>query len=139
MFARVMGVLIFMIGLNYFTNAMTLYGVNTNVLSAFTSSKPATAHMPVARIANGVQEIRMAVESTGYSPEVFTIKQGVPTKWLIDAKNAFGCTTVLVSPKLAVQKTLEKGENTIEFTPKEKGTIPFSCGMGMIRGSIEVI
>jgi len=32
----------------------------------------------------------------------------------------------------------KKGENTIEFTPTEAGTIPWSCLMGMIQGSFIV-
>ena len=33
---------------------------------------------------------------------------------------------------------LEKGKNVLEFTPTKKGTIPFSCSMGMYRGKIIV-
>jgi plastocyanin domain-containing protein len=31
------------------------------------------------------------------------------------------------------------GENIIEFTPEKTGTIPYSCWMGMIGSSIEVV
>lgn len=34
--------------------------------------------------------------------------------------------------------TFEEGENLIEFTPTEAGTVSYTCWMGMIHGSIFV-
>ncbi|MEK7073994.1 MAG: cupredoxin domain-containing protein, partial [Patescibacteria group bacterium] len=38
-----------------------------------------------------------------------------------------------------IRKGLELGENIFEFTPKETGTIRFSCIMGMYTGSFNVV
>jgi plastocyanin domain-containing protein len=81
----------------------------------------------------------MAVTTSGYQPSTLTVKVGVPVRWEIDGQNVGGCTRDIVVPSLHIEKTLTKGQNLIAFTPTKTGTIPFSCGMGMVRGSINVI
>ena len=136
-FVKIMGVLVFMIGAYYFTNFLNLYGVNMNVLSAFSTSNTATAN--IAATNNGVQEISMTVNASGYTPNQFTVKQGEKVRMVINGKNVLGCQSTLRIPKMDIVKTLSAGNNVIEFTPQEKGTIPFSCIMGMFTGKIEVI
>ena len=131
-FMKVVGVLVFVIGLSYFGNFMSLYGIQIN---PFSSSQVAST---TARTQNGYQIVQMTVNRDGYSPNVFTIKKGIPTKWIINGENVFGCQGYLIAPKLGVQKTLTSGENIIEFTVEEEGIINFSCGMGMYRGRFEV-
>ncbi|KKQ40096.1 MAG: Heavy metal transport/detoxification protein [Candidatus Moranbacteria bacterium GW2011_GWC2_37_73] len=77
--------------------------------------------------------------ASGYSPNKFTIKKGVPVKWVIDAQAPYSCASSLVVSSLKIQKTLKAGENVIEFTPKETGKIPFSCSMGMYTGAFTVV
>ncbi len=88
---------------------------------------------------NGVQVVRMKEISSGYSPNKFTIKKGVPVKWVIDAQAPNSCASSLVVSSLNIRKTLKAGENIIEFTPKEAGKIPFSCAMGMYTGVFTVV
>ena len=81
----------------------------------------------------------MVQKSNGYSPNSFTIKKGVPVKWIITSQDANTCAASLVVPKLGIKKMLTAGKNTIEFTPNEVGTIRFSCSMGMFTGSFNVV
>jgi uncharacterized protein len=86
------------------------------------------------------QTIRMTVTSSGYEPSKLTVKAGIPVRWEIDGQDVGGCTSGIVVPSLHIQKNLTQGENLITFTPPSKpGTIPFSCSMGMVRGTITVI
>ena len=85
------------------------------------------------------QEIRMAVSPTEYQPSTLTVKAGQPVRWIVDGTNAQGCTRYLLAQKVGISKSLTKGENIIEFTPTEKGTVPFQCSMGMVRGTINVV
>lgn len=85
------------------------------------------------------QTIRMTVTATGYKPESLTVKVGIPVDWEIDGESVGGCTSEIVVPSLKIQKTLIRGTNLISFTPTNIGNIPFSCGMGMVRGVIRVI
>lgn len=86
------------------------------------------------------QTALMSVRNYGYVPNRFTLRAGVPTRWLIESQNAGGCLGVLQAPTLGIPPTiLRKGENQIAFTPQQPGTHAFSCSMGMFRGVITVI
>ncbi|MCB9802971.1 sulfite exporter TauE/SafE family protein [Candidatus Nomurabacteria bacterium] len=80
------------------------------------------------------QVIKMGIDYSGYNPSVFYLKKDVPVKWIIDGTQASGCTNQIIVPDLGIQKSLTKGDNIIEFTPKKTGKINFSCWMGMVRG-----
>jgi len=108
-------------------------------LSNFLPKKQTVANKTNIQIENGVQVVRMDVDSSGYSPSFFTVKKGIPVRWLINGKNVYGCQAAFIVPALGIQKTLEPGENVIKFTANKIGTIGFSCSMGMYRGEIEVI
>lgn len=136
-FMKTMGVVVFIVGFFYFSNFMSLYGIDINPLASEGNYGGITAP-----IRNGAQIINMKVVASGYSPNSFTIKKGVPVKWNISGENVFGCQAYFVVPSLGIQKVIEPGNsvnNNIEFTPEETGVINFSCGMGMYRGQITVI
>ncbi|MDP2656043.1 MAG: sulfite exporter TauE/SafE family protein [bacterium] len=85
-----------------------------------------------------VQEVRMTQGGGGYSPNSFIVEKGRPVKWIINSTSPFSCASSIVMPKYGIRKSLKSGENVIMFTPTETGTIPFSCSMGMYRGSFTV-
>ena len=84
------------------------------------------------------QVIQMAVDYSGFNPSTLRVKQGTPVRWVIDGQQVSGCTNRIVSKAFGINKPLVKGENIVTFTPSEKGTFQFSCGMGMVRGKIIV-
>ncbi|MEI8230911.1 MAG: sulfite exporter TauE/SafE family protein [Candidatus Peregrinibacteria bacterium] len=86
-----------------------------------------------------VQEVSMAVTSYGYQPSDLTITAGTPVRFHVDGTNARGCTQGFTIPSLGIQKVLAAGDNVFEFTPTSPGRIPFSCSMGMVRGSFTVL
>src|SRR3989344_1409081 len=90
-------------------------------------------------ISGEVQEVRMTQGGLGYSPNQFTVEKGKKVKWIITSTNAFTCASSIVMPKYGIDKSLEKGENVIEFVPTEVGEVPFSCSMGMYRGKFTVV
>jgi hypothetical protein len=132
-FMKIVAVGVLILGLYYASNFLSIYGVN------FGFNKINKGTNQDVKTENGKQIINMAVVSNGYVPNYFTIKKGVPVKWVIDGKNVFGCQGYFVVPSLNISKALNEGENIFEFTPKDLGFINFSCGMGMYRGRIEVI
>lgn len=85
------------------------------------------------------QEISMTVDANGFTPNVFTLKRGVPARWTITATGLTGCNNRIIVPGLSMEKKLTYGKNVIEFTPTETGVIKFSCWMGMIRGKFNVV
>lgn len=87
---------------------------------------------------NGVQEVNMNVDGSGYHPNSFVIKKGIPVKWNVNVQQLTGCNSELIFNQYGINKNLKQGLNVIEFTPDKVGTLQFSCGMGMIRGSFIV-
>ena len=85
-----------------------------------------------------VQEITMEVSATGYSPNTFTLKQGVPVRWNIEVTELTGCNEELLLQDYGIDVNLKEGKNQIEFTPEKTGIIRWSCGMNMLRGSFLV-
>lgn len=86
-----------------------------------------------------VQEIKSEMDSYSY-PEI-TVTKGVPVRWTItvDEADLNFCNNKISIPGLGITKSLEVGENVIEFTPTESGMIPYSCWMGMIQSKITVV
>ena len=85
------------------------------------------------------QVVRMTVAYGTFSPNRFVIRRGIPVRWEVKGLDISGCASTLIAPTLGLRQDLILGSNTISFTPKEKGEIPFSCSMGMIRGSFTVV
>lgn len=85
------------------------------------------------------QVIRITQKADGYFPNHLTVKKGRPVKLIIDSEESYSCASSFSMPKMGIRKTLQAGENVFEFVPEKSGDIPFSCSMGMYRGTIEVI
>ena len=108
----------------------------SDIYDIYVPSNPKTD--PNVTLENGIQVVRMIENNRGYIPNSFTIKKDIPVKWIIDAQNVYSCASSIVSRDLKLSKTLESGENIINFTPQKTGTISFSCSMGMYRGVFTV-
>jgi plastocyanin domain-containing protein len=83
----------------------------------------------------------MNASTSGYSPNHFTIKAGVPVQWNITAGNAIGCASAIVARNLysGIVYLTPNTVTTKEFTASVPGTYTFSCSMGMYTGSFEVV
>jgi len=89
-------------------------------------------------VSDGVQVVKMTQTSYGYEPNQFTIKKGVPVKWIITSQDANSCASSIYMPQMGVRQFLNPGENIVEFTPTDSGELRFSCSMGMYRGVFNV-
>ena len=133
-FLKVMGVLVFFVGISYFFNFLNLFGLN--YFDRFFNKNEVDVEN--VKIVNGKQVIEMTVDSSGYSPNMLVVKKDKPVKWILYGKNVLGCQGYFVVPFLGISQALKEGENIFEFDPKDFSEIPFSCGMGMYRGKIVV-
>lgn len=137
-FFKFAGVLVVILAFFNIANGYNLTGWQAG--EAFGSANSAaTINDPNVKLTDGVQVVSMVEKSSGYSPNKFTIKKGVPVRWEIDAQAPNSCASSLVASKINVRKTLIAGKNVIEFTPTETGSIPFSCAMGMYTGVFNVV
>ncbi|VVB84656.1 putative copper-exporting P-type ATPase A [uncultured archaeon] len=137
------GVIVIVLGLFMLNNGLVLtgsgYDLKAMVGTAFASENiDNPSQQQDAEVSNDYQVIRMEVNRYGFEPDTFVLKKGVPVKWIIDGKELTGCNSAIQVPKLGLKFRIRSGEQTIEFTPKEAGTIRWSCWMGMIPGSFIV-
>lgn len=89
-------------------------------------------------IIDGRQFVTMEASVFGYNPEVITVRKGYPVDWEIYGGTNLGCASTLVMGAFNVQSMIRPGENKITFTPTKTGTFPFSCSMGMVKGTMIV-
>ena len=93
-------------------------------------------------IVEGKQVIKMTASGSQDSPNYFKVRAGVPVRWEITAdKSAGGCNSSIISSSLfSGAIDLTPGQVSVkEFTPEKAGKFRFSCQMGMISGTIEVV
>ncbi len=86
-----------------------------------------------------VQVVQLSASGINYSPAVITVRQNQPVRLVADVQTLQGCLRSFVIPAFNVRKVFTEADNTLEFTPTQKGSFPFSCSMGMGRGTINVI
>ncbi|MEI7512107.1 MAG: sulfite exporter TauE/SafE family protein [Candidatus Uhrbacteria bacterium] len=130
-FYAIVGLAVFLFGLFNVNNSLALLGfIPSSVSTPNTSTS--------GEVTEGVQIIRMAQKNAGYSPNSFTIKKGIPVKWIITSESPYSCAASISMPAMNIQQSLKAGENIIQFTPTKIGRLPFSCAMGMYRGEFTV-
>jgi plastocyanin domain-containing protein len=90
----------------------------------------------IARVgAGGLQRIRIEVKG-GYSPAVIRVRAGLPVRLDFHRDETNTCTEEVVIPDFGIRSYLPAHRTTpVSFTPAE-GTYEFTCGMGMVRGTI---
>jgi len=144
-FLKFSGVMVLIIGLSNIGNGLALVGINGSALSNIFQESGANIAQAsdgnLPPIENGKQIVNMKVEGYTYSPNRFTVRQGVPVEWRIDGKAAQGCGRVLVMPSLGITEFMPSDSiKTVTFTPKDVGTYSFNCTMGMMTpGSAFVV
>ncbi len=86
----------------------------------------------------GVQEVQIKVKG-GYDPDVIVVKKDKPVRLKFNRQESSICSEMVIFDKISQSAKLPEGETvTIDFTPHERGEIPFQCQMGMLRGKVIV-
>ncbi|MBQ8490188.1 MAG: sulfite exporter TauE/SafE family protein [Pseudobutyrivibrio sp.] len=141
----VSAVLIFVIGINMISNGLSLSGIAVPQTTQVADNSEAASventeqEEVVSESSEGIQRVQSQVDYSYYEP--ITVKAGVPVEWTIVVPEGklTGCNSQIIVPEFGLQIPLQEGENIVEFTPAETGTIPFTCWMGMIRSQINVV
>lgn len=131
-------VLVVVLGVFMFSNGMSLSGHQLTLPTTGFTESGTEGSAVSAEIIDGVQIVTTTLSANGYDP--ISVKAGIPVRWNIqaDAENITGCNNTILIPAYNIEKPLKPGDNIIEFTPAESGTVPFSCWMGMINSQIFV-
>ena len=140
---RVGSVLVVVLGLAMLSQGVSLSGINmyrTGTESAGIESED-TEELNVAKIsASGDMQYVNSELDFGTYPEI-TVYSGIPVKWTINVPEEVinGCNYKMVISTYGITHEFTPGENVIEFTPGESGTVQYTCWMGMINGKINII
>lgn len=138
-FFRFVGLAVAVLALFNISNGYNLTGWNLGVNRASANTIENAATNRNIKTENGLQIVRMDQLVGGYSPNSFTIKQGIPTRWIINSKAPNSCAASIISTQLGIKRLLQAGENTIDFVPKISGRVKFSCSMGMYVGYFNIL
>ena len=138
---KMSGVLVIILGIIMGNRGLALAGVGIpnfmDIRENSVMSSSSESDMGKAILKDGIQEITMTVDGSGFTPNQFYVKKDVPVRWIIKGDAINPCNNAIAIPALNQEHTIKSGENIIEFTPGGKD-INFSCWMGMIKGSIKV-
>ena len=86
----------------------------------------------------GVQEVAITVKG-GYSPDVIEVERGKPVQLSFYRDEENSCSEELLMPDFNIRRDLPAFKTTlVELLPTAAGTFTFTCGMGMLRGSLVV-
>ena len=86
----------------------------------------------------GVQEVAITVKG-GYSPDIIEVEKGKPVQLSFYRDEESSCSEELLLPDFSIRRDLPAFKTTlVELLPEKAGTFPFTCGMGMLRGSLVV-
>ncbi|MFP5379256.1 MAG: cupredoxin domain-containing protein [Vicinamibacteria bacterium] len=97
-----------------------------------------TAPAVRAAEAGGAQALTVTVAG-GYSPAVVEVERGRPVRLTFDRREDNPCSEEVVLGAWGLRRFLPAHQaTTVEFTPAEAGRFEYTCGMGMLRGTIVV-
>lgn len=91
----------------------------------------------VANNGGEVQKVVIGMKNYNYYPNTIKVKAGQPVSITLD-ESVYGCFRGFVIRDLGVSAISRTPSQTIDFTPKKKGTFRFACSMGMGTGTIIV-
>ncbi len=106
-------------------------------------TRPTTADRPgdLPPLVDGKQLVRMTASASSYEPRTFKVQVGVPVRLEITDVGTSGCTNAIVFPAFFPERIkLTRGQTTIkEFIPQKVGVFKYSCWMGMVTGTVQVV
>jgi plastocyanin domain-containing protein len=103
-----------------------------------TASQPQEAVQVTAAGAKpAAAPIAITVDGAGYHPPSVNAPAGKPTALVFTRTSDEGCGQQLVFPSLNIRKDLPLNKPVrVEFTMPASGSVAFTCGMAMYRGSV---
>jgi uncharacterized protein len=134
---KISAVIVLILGLIMLNRGLTLAGSNYSY-DAIKSKMVGSSGASLVETVDGFQEVDMSMDTQGYHPNSFVIKNNVPVKWNINVTELIPCNNEIIMNAYNIDIKLKQGLNVIEFTPSGDGIITFSCGMGMLHGSFLV-
>lgn len=142
LFLKTAGVLVLFFALFNLNAQFNVLGwPSLNNLNFKTNNQAQASEDGFPPVISGKQVIKMEASAAGYFPNYFKVKEGIPVRWEIQDTGTSGCTNKVIGKSLFLgQIDLTVGKTSVkEFQPPPAGKYKFSCWMGMVVGTIEVV
>ena len=133
---RTSSVLVVVLGLAMLTQGAALAGILPSAKTSVSIAVPGTA---IVSAEGDFQYVESALDFGSY-PNI-TVYANVPVKWTVHVPEEVinGCNYKMLIPTYDIEHEFTPGDNVIEFTPTTTGSVNYTCWMGMINGTINVI
>ena len=141
-FSMIAGLLVLFFAAFNINSQLSVLGVsNVNDLISPPSAQTAQATGELPPMVNGKQVVKINASSSGYTPNRIRMRANTPTRWEVTSNNISGCTNAIMSRSLFEgQIDLVDGTTSVkEFTSPKPGLYKFSCWMGMVSGTVEIV
>jgi plastocyanin domain-containing protein len=123
---------------------LTLGGLFGIIVAASACDKPATAVVkaqapaaPPSALQASTGTIAISVDATGYHPDSAHAPAGRAVRLVFTRTTDEGCGQQLVFPALGIRKDLPLNQSVdVDITMPASGSVAFTCGMNMFRGSV---
>jgi sulfite exporter TauE/SafE/copper chaperone CopZ len=131
---KMSGVLVVVLGVAMFNRGFDysfIYNLNKSSINL--------GNITAAVVKDGYQEVAVRFEDGRYKPIV--VQKGIPVKWTIEILQGDlnGCNNEIIVSAFDIDKSLDYGDNLVEFTPKKAGTFKYTCWMHMLSNYIYVV
>ena len=138
----VLAVVVVAFGVTYLNRGAMLLGSSFTLQNAaaavFSTKTPVTA-IPQFTAADGVVEVRLAIENTRFVPAIITLPADTPVRLIVERREANPCSDQLAVPQIGVRADLAPDAVTVVDLPAAAaGTYTLTCGMGMMSGQLRI-
>ena len=97
-----------------------------------------TEGMRAVLTAAGYQE-QMILVKGGYTPDTVIVERGKPVRLVFQREETSACSEQVIFADFNKAAQLPEGKSVaVELMPNERGAYPFTCQMGMLRGTLVV-
>ncbi len=110
----------------------------TNTDTPLPNAAPVTDSDIFVSKSNGIEEVKIHVNATGYTPRMIVLKKNTRARFTFIVDQLSGCNTFVVFPEYRGGLDLSKGQTQ---TPELNITQDFHirCGMGMLNATVKVV
>ena len=91
-------------------------------------------------VQNGVRVVELTVTGNGFEPSKVKVRKGEKVRLVVTRKTQRTCATEIVIKDAGINTPLPLDKAVaVEFTPTKTGELRYTCGMGMIGGTLFVL